>query len=489
MIVINLLILALFLLLWFLSRNYEKEFISNLDDKKYKQKAFYPMAFYIMDKLTILRNNFKFTKQEEALKGIYVGEQIEVVKKLYLCNKVVVILLILGIFNILSLFSNIHAKQRKELMDGNYIKRPAISEGSKKISLDVHITEDDLTVLIDEIQLEIYEEQYNEEELNEQILLAKEYIDSNLLKDNKAFDEIISDLNFVSWIPGTGLSVEWTTEDYQLITRDGKVKNENINDGIATWVIANITYYDIQIEYVIYLRLLPKVYAKEELVQKELAERIDEINENTITEDKFQLPDSVGKGKVNWNEKEDSSGLTFLFMGLITAIVIFIASDKDLYEKLEKRNRQLLLDYPEIINKLTLLLGAGMPLANAWHKIVQDYKEKSKEKRFAYEEMLITSNELMLGISEITAYERFGRRVKLLPYLRFASLIAQNVKKGSSDLLRLLELEGVEAFEERKELAKRIGEEAGTKLLMPMMLMLLVVLVIIIVPAFLSFSI
>lgn len=42
------------------------------------------------------------------------------------------------------------------------------------------------------------------------------------------------------------------------------------------------------------------------------------------------------------------------------------------------------------------------------------------------------------------------------------------------------------AFEERKNLAKRLGEEAGTKMLIPLFLMLLVVLVMIVVPAFFS---
>jgi hypothetical protein len=111
------------------------------------------------------------------------------------------------------------------------------------------------------------------------------------------------------------------------------------------------------------------------------------------------------------------------------------------------------------------------------------------KKRYVYEEMMITYGELMLGTSETIAYERFGRRVKLLPYLRFSSMIARNVKKGSTGLLGLLELEAAEAFEERKELAKRMGEEAGTKLLAPMMLMLLIVLAIIMLPAFMSFGI
>ena len=51
----------------------------------------------------------------------------------------------------------------------------------------------------------------------------------------------------------------------------------------------------------------------------------------------------------------------------------------------------------------------------------------------------------------------------------------------------LLLEEAKEAMEERRQLAKKMGEEAGTKLLFPMILMLLVVLVILIVPAMMSF--
>ena len=44
----------------------------------------------------------------------------------------------------------------------------------------------------------------------------------------------------------------------------------------------------------------------------------------------------------------------------------------------------------------------------------------------------------------------------------------------------------MEALEERRARARKAGEQAGTKLLFPMMLMLLVVLVVIMVPAFMS---
>ena len=49
-----------------------------------------------------------------------------------------------------------------------------------------------------------------------------------------------------------------------------------------------------------------------------------------------------------------------------------------------------------------------------------------------------------------------------------------------------LEEEAERVFLERKNTARKLGEEASTKLLIPMMLMLMVVMGIVIVPAFLS---
>ena len=53
---------------------------------------------------------------------------------------------------------------------------------------------------------------------------------------------------------------------------------------------------------------------------------------------------------------------------------------------------------------------------------------------------------------------------------------------------RLLDEEEREAFEERKARARKAGEEAGTKLLLPMGMMLAVVLAILVVPAGLTLN-
>ena len=149
----------------------------------------------------------------------------------------------------------------------------------------------------------------------------------------------------------------------------------------------------------------------------------------------------------------------------------------------------MLMDYPEIVSSLALLLGAGMNVQNSWLKIVNDYRTKREEtgkKRYAYEEMLFTVYEMENGVLQVNAYERFGRSCRISCYTRLSTMISQNLRKGSTNLAQLLTEEAKEAFENRKHMARKLGEKAGTKLLLPMMMILGVMMVIIMVPAFRS---
>ena len=72
------------------------------------------------------------------------------------------------------------------------------------------------------------------------------------------------------------------------------------------------------------------------------------------------------------------------------------------------------------------------------------------------------------------------------PYMKLSSLLEQNRRTGTKNLQQLLEQEMSAAWEEQKHAARRLGEEAGTRLLIPLFLMLIVVMVIIMVPALLA---
>lgn len=81
-----------------------------------------------------------------------------------------------------------------------------------------------------------------------------------------------------------------------------------------------------------------------------------------------------------------------------------------------------------------------------------------------------------------------GEQIRLEPYRKLTSLLAQSITKGSDELFVRLKEEEEQAFFQRKEYAKRQGEEASTKLLAPMIIMLVVILALLMFPALSAFS-
>ena len=70
-----------------------------------------------------------------------------------------------------------------------------------------------------------------------------------------------------------------------------------------------------------------------------------------------------------------------------------------------------------------------------------------------------------------------------------STLLTQNLKKGNADLLSRLQEEVHKAAAEQLQCVRRLIEEAGTKLLLPMIMMLAVVMIMIMLPAFYSMGV
>lgn len=490
MIYVNLICIALFVSLYMITRNYKKEEIEGVNKKEHSFYALYPMGLFLMDKF-IQKIPIKITsaysnRVKESLESLYIGEKTDV-KRLYQCKKLVFVLVIIFISNVFSAATYI-SNRDDTVINGMYLSRGKYGEGESLVNLHVKVRDEDVLILEEDMEVKVDERKVTEEEANQLLEEGISYIDKVILGENQDRNAIRDDLVFPTSIRSSGIKITWTTEDNSIIDNNGCVKNDELRENKLVWVRASLELNGSKAEYISYFNICPKNYTKEELLKKQLLEEINDINKDTTTKEQMILPTKIEDKDITWSEIKENQGTTLFFLGIIVAFLIYFFMDKDLVDKVEKRNQEMLLDYPDIINKFTLLVSAGMSVSNAWCKVADDYKKEEGDMKYAYEEMKITARELSVGISEITAYERFGRRVKILPYLRFSSLLAQNVKKGSKDLLEQLELESLEAFEERKELAKRLGEEAGTKLLVPMILMLIIVLCIILIPAFLSFQ-
>ena len=226
----------------------------------------------------------------------------------------------------------------------------------------------------------------------------------------------------------------------------------------------------------------------EQQAQKDIAEAVAWYNEQRNDPDYYYLPDKLNGKNVQWESPADTSGMLLTGLFLIAAMVILVMKGREEQVQLQKRYEELLMDYPGLIMKFTLLVQAGMTVRKAFQKISLDYSRKKKQKsRPAYDEVRIICYEMESGVSESEAYRRFGERCGQSKYKTFATLLIQNLQKGSRQMADMLERESMEAWEERKRKARVLGEAAATKLLIPMIMMLLVVMAIVMIPAFLAF--
>ncbi len=372
------------------------------------------------------------------------------------------------------------------LLEGGYLKRKSYGEGKTPVSLAAKV-EGKEEEIFDYL---VEERKYTTQEAEKLYAQAVKILPKVICGQNESLEDVRTHLDLVTQLEGYPFSISWESDSYSIVNTDGTVNNEELMEGTVIALTAQFRYEKLTWDYQMYVQVNPKRYTGQELLRRRIEELLRRQEEKTGAMDTMTLPDRVDSVPIIWKEiVEDSSGYLLLLV-LSSAVFLYWARSREPDRRLENRRKELLLDYPEIVNKLALYMGAGMTIRNAFFKLGEDYRKHQRErKRYAYEEILMTCYELQSGRPEKEAYDHFGKRCQVQVYMKLSTLLAQNLRKGSNDLLKVLRQEADNAFAERKNLAKKLGEEAGTKLLLPMMMMLCIVMVIIMVPAYFSFMV
>lgn len=327
----------------------------------------------------------------------------------------------------------------------------------------------------------------------EQILeQAKTELETVILGENPSAEEVSKDLTLPETLQNGKVQVDVSFEPYDMMETDGTILWEKVQEETLVKVMAQLSCQDFQMEHEFYLQLIPISLEGTQGLLAEIDRRIAEENKNQ-GKAYIELPKEINGIFLEWSTSEKGLHARLLVLGLAFMAVWYVAG-KEKNEKQQKyREMQLKLDYPDIVSQLSLLTGAGMTMPTAWSRLAQEYRKGQETgkstSRPGYEELLKTWYEMQDGTSEIKAYENFGKRCNLPQYRKFASLLTQNVRKGTKGLQQLLDAEAVEAFSQRKAQARQLGEEAGTKLLLPMGIMLILVFAILLMPAMLSLNI
>ncbi len=290
-----------------------------------------------------------------------------------------------------------------------------------------------------------------------------------------------------------------------LMDSDGTLHNETLAPGtVVTGYLSLIMSTDIvptstdgetkylktqyhSAPYRIYVGIVPRALSRYESLLLQLQQAITAEDEGSLGENMLSLPTEIDGQRIYYSEHEDRSYLLLPLLGVIAAMAIYMRQGQARRTEKKQREALLMLDYSELVSKLMVYIGAGLTVRNALETISQHFDaliaRGIKEDRPLYQELRTMVIQFRRNMPESEIYLSFGRRVNLKPYTKLVSLIEQNRMNGARNLRAMLELEMEDAFEQRKTTARRLGEEAGTKLLLPLFIMLGIVMIIVIVPA------
>lgn len=434
-------------------------------------------------------------KKEEELSGF----------TLYI-KKHVLILLLLLVVNSISFCMTFW--QEQGLI---YVEKDGYGGTEKQV--DFLLEKEDTT---EQVSLTVRPRLLTEDEVIEKWEDAFSYLETHIKGENESLSRVSRPLDFSIDYEKYPFDVEFQPEDHVLLDSEGNLKNEreallaagygeaDLEKGIETRVTAVLWYGDECKKRVYELVVFPKEESELEKQFFMVKDYLKKQEQDAVYQEGFTVSPNVEGVQI---ARTDQGGLTpfgILVIGGVVAGLLLLREQENAKKQELKRREQLLRCYPWFVNELVLLLGAGLQVKNIFDLLLEDY-EKEMEQRsgrakgskkqeqedyraFLMQELCVAKRSLKLGMSEEQVYYQLGRRLRLPCYIKLMMLLEQNVRKGAKGLAAVFEEEELAALEERKNLAKRYGEEAGTKLLGPMILLLLVIMAMIMLPAFLSFA-
>jgi tight adherence protein C len=175
--------------------------------------------------------------------------------------------------------------------------------------------------------------------------------------------------------------------------------------------------------------------------------------------------------------------ITFVGLGVFGALVIPFLLLKDMEGQIRKKQQLMILELPDVLSTIILLVNAGETVQRAWIRCMD--AKRDAELSPLFKELDIAVRELQMNLSFTKVMEDFSKRCALQEVSLFTSTLLLNYKRGGNDFVLALQGLSQELWQRRKSVSRTLGEEASSKLVFPMVLIFVVVMVIVGAPALL----
>jgi hypothetical protein len=448
-------------------------------------RPFYKMAAFIYRK-ACEKNQAPVSRADVSkdLKMLHPGADVKELCSSYYIKKTALALMICLVGTAVCVIISINTYNSRLLEAGGSVRRSSFGQDALSVRLKTAKNNEDVFVIDVEPTVP------TDEELEKKYTEYLKLLEKTMLDENASAENVTADLNLTDYVDGYPFYSEWQSSRPDIVSSMGTVYSvEEPEEVILT---ATVTYEDKEWTNEFVIKVVPEFISDDEAYTMDMQSLLETSEAQSRHNDTWNLPTEYNGEAVEWYEDLTDNSMLIWILVIFVAVAVFVMTDKDLHSDMEKRVQAIRRDYPDIVQKFVLYMGAGMTIRGAFNRIAMDYEEGETDSRLshpAYEEMLYTCRELQAGVSESAAYEHFGRRTGAQEYVRLCTLLQQNLKKGNAAMLDRLKEEADRASAERLHNGRKLGEEASTKLLVPMVLMLLVIMIIIIIPAFSSTSI
>lgn len=171
-----------------------------------------------------------------------------------------------------------------------------------------------------------------------------------------------------------------------------------------------------------------------------------------------------------------------LILGSFLAVALPVAMVSDLHKKVKIREQIILLELPELLNSIVLLVGAGETVQRAIVHCVDSHRGDVNHP--LYKELSLMIGEWEGGYSFQQAFENFSKRCAVQEVSIFTTTVLLNYRRGGSDFVLSLRDLSRMLWDKRKAISRTRGEQASSKLVFPMVVIFLIVIVLVGTPAF-----
>ena len=366
------------------------------------------------------------------------------------------------------------------------LERPGAGDSPKTIDADVSAEYGGFTAR-QRASVRILPREPSEAEACEMLRMLEQRLPGIILGSNNSLNDVVSDLTLPYADAETGAELSWLSSDTRIISNDGGVNLVGAEAGSVVTLTAHIRLASVQDAF--YIAVKTGAGVPEGGMSAALKDRLAEAVKaasNARDGETVSLPDVTDDGvRLTWEAPERTGSMSAVFACAIIAFLCFSLRYRAAARNIEKARAEMERDFPDFIQKLGLLLGAGLVITSAIERITDDYlriRDACGVRRL-YEELAAAQERMHAsGTSLVYEFSDLARRSGLRELMRFSSTLADNIDKGST-LSEKLRAESELLWESRKKRAEKEGRIAESKLIFPMALQILAVIAITVMPA------